>query len=300
MRHLSTLLIFCFLGAGSRGGESAAPTKPEGPSPPAEEAVPDKQNPDKAPKAETPPPAAPATPKASPDTPPKFPLPPETFAGMREDHKNMKKEDWVEGMHEREIEFTPMVAVLDAVQSSSQEYLKKNIDPKATFNNVMNHPEQYHGHVVQFQGTLKTKGSREIKIGSNTIYCGVVADVMKQQLVMFRSLEPIPVDMKDGSSVELIGVYLKRQIYRTVEQPGEIYYEAPLIYIRKLEPFVEAPTASSLSDNIALGIGILACIGFGFYFFMRTSDKSIRPNHFSRLRPDKKAPSRNRLFPPAK
>ena len=240
------------------------------------------------PKAPEAPPLIKADPNAAVGQP-HFPLPPEAFNGIDDGYDKLVNTYDAE-REESDIELFPMSAILDALQNSTQQHLNANIDVNASFTRVMNHSEQFRGHVVRWNGVLQA--FHETKVGTTPIWKGYTSNMMGQ-IISFRSLEAPPPTLTKGKSVELVGIFMKRFAYLDAE-PGEHHRVTPLIFVRRVEPYVDPNAASPTdsSDNLILAIAICACLGFGFYFYLRVSDKNLKPNHFTRLREQRDPPPR--------
>ena len=210
---------------------------------------------------------------------PKYPLTCDSFGAIEDSFDNIS-ENMNTYKEEVELELGPMTDILEALQASPQEYLRKNIDYDATFSKMMNNPAKYRGHIVRLAGVLKRFS--ETRIGAVKIWKGQTANI-QGQIISFRSLEPLPPKIEMGKPVELVGIFMQRFGYLD-DQPGDRIRLTPLIYIRRLEHFVEEGEGSSPMDNFILSLSIIACLGFGGFFWYRVRLMNAKPTHFERKR----------------
>lgn len=192
-----------------------------------------------------------------------------------------------------------MLDLIPAIQASSLEHLKANVDHSASFKKIFNHPNDYRGHVVQFESTVKFLYDNPEKLTDAkgnvvTLARGHLAS--SYQLITFLSVDPLPPGLKSGDAVMLTGVFVQRFAYVNRKTPGVELTWTPLILAKRLEPITikeEAPA------NTAWIIGYiffsLMAVGLFLAYSSRESRRTIRENVFRKIKVQRSG--KDRLFP---
>lgn len=209
--------------------------------------------------AEKPAPKAEDIPTAKKTEGPAFPVKSEWFEQITES----TAENPTAGM---EIERFSMLDIVAAIRASSPQHLASNIDPKADFKEVFLHPDKNRGHVVTFDGTFQNREGTikdtDAEGKEVVLYEGQISH--NRNIVTFVSLEPIPENIKAGSTVRFVGIFMKRFTYLNRAKPGNSVTHTPLVVIRKLEAFAE-PKGESMSTEMFIAyivIGIFIVVIF--------------------------------------
>ncbi len=178
--------------------------------------------------------------------------------------------------------------LIPALQNSTQEHLKANIDKNATFKKIFNHPEEFRGHVVQFESTLKFIYEHPDTVTDdkgNTISLARGHASTSYQPITYLSLEPLPDGIKIDDPVLVTGIFLQRFAYENRNMPGRELTWTPLIVCKKLERMVvkeEPPT----SNAYIIGDVVFAMVAVGLLLLYanRQSGRVIRSNVFTRIK----------------
>jgi hypothetical protein len=236
-------------------------------------AAPDDKKDEAAPKA-----AAPAGPG------PKFPLQSEWFvhiADIMPDDKNVGDVEEAQALEQHALE-----DILIALQASSDEHLKANVDPDVTYKNLMREAEKYRGHVVQVRGLLETSERFPIldnKSGVSELYRGQTSTIYGQ-INTFLSIErPDPELIKHP--VRITGIFMKRYAFKN-RLAGEKLTWTPVILVKKVEAFSEADVGPAPLSNIAkLAIAMVVVLLLGRLAYRVTSvqSKSAKGNPFAKI-----------------
>ena len=244
---------------------------------------------DKPAQSETPVPAATA-PRL-----PKFPVVSDKF-GQIEDDKEMSDDGLPEATsYSRAV----LLDIIPALQASTLEHLKANVDKDASFKKIFNHPGDYRGHVVQFEATVKFlfDNSEKVKDANGNVLSIARGHLSSSyQIISFLSVEPLPPGLKKGDAVLLTGVFMQRFAYINKKTPGVELTWTPLIVAKKLEPITlkeEAP------PNTAWIVGYvffsLMAVGLFLAYSSRENRKTMRNNIFRKIKVERTG--KDRQFP---
>ena len=192
-----------------------------------------------------------------------------------------------------------MLELVQAVDASSQEHLKANVDKDAAFKKIFNHPADFRGHVVQFESTVKFLYDHPEKLtdANGKVYTLARGHLSSSyQLITFLSVDPLPAGIKPGDAVLLTGVFVQRFAYINRKTPGVELTWTPMILCKRLEPITlkeEAPV------NTAWIIGYiffsLMAVGLFLAYSSRESRRTIRENVFRKIKVQRSG--KDRLFP---
>lgn len=225
---------------------------------------------------------------------PKFPVQAESFSEIIEEQDQQL--DNQEGA--MKIEKFPLLDIVAALKSSTPEHLNANIDKDANFRNLMVHPENYHGHVVQFDSTFRyafqLTHDTDLAGAPFTLYHGQVTS--NKNVISFASLQPLPEGLQPGQTVRFTGIFMKRFAYLNKRKPGVEVTWTPLILIQKLEPYKE-PEAPQASEEMFLIYIAFIVIAVVIYFIKsgRNARAVARNNPFTKIKNNRDGPPT--LFP---
>lgn len=230
---------------------------------------------------------------------PKFPLKSDALSEIKDGFEDLDDDQNVAAMH---YDNEPMQEIVAALRASSMEHLKESVDSSATFKKIFNHAEEYRGHVVEFDGTLKFiyEHPENIDVGGEKIPLARGHITTSYQVLTYVSLEPLPAGMKIGDAVRVTGVYMQRHAYISSEMPGQKLTWAPLLVVKKLEPIAlkeEAPpkTAWFIGYILFGGIAVvLVLTGLS-----RRRELVARRNVFTQMKNSRDNDGKSRLFPKA-
>lgn len=280
MPKLLSLLLAALLAFGATAFTADAPANPATPAAQPEKAdekkaaaAPADKKDEAAPKA-----AAPATAN------PKFPLQSEWFvhiADIMPDDKNVGDVEEAQALEQHALE-----DILIALQASSDDHLKANVNPDVTYKNLMREAEKYRGHVVQIRGLLETSERFPIldnKSGVSELYRGQTSTIYGQ-INTFLSIErPDPELIKHP--VRITGIFMKRYAFKN-RLAGEKLTWTPVILVKKVEPFSEADVGPAPMSNIAkLAIAMVVVLLLGRLAYRVTSvqSRSAKGNPFTKI-----------------
>jgi hypothetical protein len=245
-----------------------------------------------------------ADPKSIIGKPPAFPLPQDKFDSIEDGIDQATLSDnFNRKTGEMEIDLFPMETVLLALRASTQEHLEANIDASITYEELMRNPEKYRGKVVRLIGKLEYLSEKEIMsnmAGVKKLWRGQLSNG-QGNIITFRSLEPMPEDVKKGRAVELVGIFLQRYAYLN-QAAGEQIQITPLVFARSLKRYTElseavAPASNPMNHPVVIIIFIVLGAAIVFYCANRAKVRSRMSNKFSRLKEEREGPEGN--FPSA-
>jgi len=245
--------------------------------------------------SQTPVPATSASVTSSGDLP-KFPVVSNSFE-LFDDSVEVREGD--EKSDATSYNVSALLDIIPAVKASTQEHLKANVDRKADFRTLFNHPDDFRGRVVQFRATLNIVADHPTELTDKN---GAAIQLTRgyattdYQVLTFFSLEPIPDSIKEGSAILVTGVFMQRFAYINRETPGRKVTWTPLIVVKKLEPLVEKVEQPISNARFAGYIFFsLVAVALLLVYYTRESGRANRANIFRQKRIEKTG--KDRLFP---
>jgi hypothetical protein len=234
---------------------------------------------------------------------PTFPIQSDEFNAI---HDGMEDEDEDDNTAAKHYNPYAVLDVIPALRASTPQHLAANVDKQgsytfAGFKKLFNHPVQFRGHVVQFDGTVKflyEKPSVLTENGNNIeLARGLVST--SYQPVSFLSLAPLPAKLKVGDSVRVTGIFVQRFAYINQEMPGLKLTWTPLIVIQKLEP-IEIKEEPPTSMAWFIGYIVFGMVAVALVLTRLSSKRGMveRSNVFRRMRIQREG--KDRAFPRAK
>jgi hypothetical protein len=226
--------------------------------------------------------------------PPTFPLKQDIFSSIEDDDEHLSNNiDRKTG--EMELDLFPMEAMLHALRASTQEHLEANIAKDVTYDDLMRNPDKYRGQVVRLTGILQQVGDNGIftnTAGVKKLWRGYVSNG-QNNIITFRSLEPLPPELEKGRNVELVGIFLQRYAYLN-RYPGEKVTWAPMLFCRTLKPHkvIQPAGPNPMNSPLAIIVFVVLSILAVFYCYNRSKLKGggIIPNKFSRMKAERAGP----------
>lgn len=204
-------------------------------------------------KQETPAPAGEK--KEAAGAPPALPLKSEWF-----EHVVDQRDDAEEAMR---IELHALEDILVALQASTDEHLKQNVDgsvpTETAYKMLMEKAEEYRGHVIQLRGVLEVCERFPIpenKSGLESLQRGQISTITGKIYTFFSIQKPPDELMK--RPVRITGIFLKRYAYKN-RLAGEKLTWTPVVFIRGVEKYSEAdvpPGSDPMSRTTAILVGV--------------------------------------------
>jgi len=241
-------------------------------------------------------------PKTISGTPPEFPLKSSRFDTIDDSYEH-HADNFDHSRNEMEMPFGAMEDIMLAIRASTHEHLVKNIDEEAKFRKLMKTPEQFRGHVVKLIGVLAdTQGGPRNRdflhegypatlnlSGFERVYKGQTTNA-NGEIISFRSMEPVPADMKPGQSVQLIGIFMMRYCYLN-RDAGKMLTWTPMVFVRRVVPYTQMKEFSStdnpMSNTAVIVVFLFVGGGAAAYFYSRMKYKTRSANRFTRMKEEK-------------